>query len=1082
MDGEKMSLTTRIVRLFLTSHLSVLFIVISFLVGVVALVVTPREEEPQITVPMADVMIQMPGLDPEEVEALAGARLEKLLMEIDGVENVYLMAKPGIGIITVQFYVGEDRERSLVKLYNKIQSSIDLVPGDVRGWVVKPIEVDDVPIVTVTMSSDRYSDHELRRVAEEVQYAIQEIPSVGRSFVHGGRPRQVRVELDIDAMTSRNLSPMQLVQAIQGADANYPAGEQIIANRIVQLEAGTFLRSVEEVNNLVVGVSDGRPIYLRDVAQISDGPAELVSYTWNGFGPAFEGRDEQVERGKLLPSVTLAIAKKKGQNAVTAAEEIVRLGNELRSKVIPDGIDVIISRNYGETANEKVNELVKHLLIAVMTIVVLLAIALGVREAFIVALAVPMTLAFTLIGDTLVGYTINRVTLFALILSLGLLVDDPIVDVENIYRHFQLKKFPPFKATLVAIEEVRPPTILATLTVIVSFLPMFFVTGMMGPYMRPMPFNVPMAMLMSLVVAFTVTPWATYHLLKHEYHHKHEERDIRKGMVFRVYNATMRQLLSSPRRAWMFMTIILGLFIFSLILVFIGAVPLKMLPYGNKDEFQLVIDMPEGTPLERTEVVARELGNYIATVNEVIHYQIYVGTASPFDFNGLVRHYFLREGPHVADIRVNLVNKEHRKSKTHAIALRIRNDVNRIAEAYGANIKIVEPPPGPPVLAMVVAEIYGEPWMKMESLHAATRAVEKLFTETPGMMDVDTYLEDEQTKITFQVDKEKAMLHGITTEHVAQTLSLAGIGLPAGSLHVLGERNPLNIVLRLPLRDRASIDRFTTLRMMATDGILVPLSEITRIQESIVPKTIYHKNSHRVQYVTGEVVGVSPYKPIFQMQDATARMESLRNVRINWRGEGEWKITLDVFRDLGLAFVGALIGIYILLLIQTHSLTMPMIIMAAIPLTLIGVLPGFWLLNVLFAGSSGGFADPIFFTATGMIGIIALAGIVVRNSIILIDFTQRSIQEGHSIVEAIVLSGAVRFRPILLTASAAILGSWVIALDPIFSGLAWTFIFGIFSSTAFTLVVIPVIFWLLYHNKPAPGSEPVQMEESTHDS
>ena len=1078
MDTEKMSLTTRIVRLFLTSHLSVLFIIISFLVGVVALWVTPREEEPQMTVPMADVMIQMPGLEPEEVEALAGARLEKLLMEIDGVENVYLMARPGVGIITVQFFVGEDRERSLVKLYNKLQSSIDLVPGDVRGWVVKPIEVDDVPIVTVTFSSERYGDHELRRVAEEVQYAIQEIPSVGRSFIHGGRPRQIRVELDIDAMTSRNLSPMQLVQAIQGADANFPAGEQIIANRTVQLEAGSFLRSVAEVSDLVVGISDGRPIYLRDVAQISDGPSEITSYTWNGFGPAFEGGSSQIERGKLIPSVTLAIAKKKGQNAVTAAEEIVRLGTELRSKVIPDGIEVIISRNYGETANEKVNELVKHLLIAVMTIVVLLAIALGVREALIVALAVPMTLAFTLIGDTLVGYTINRVTLFALILSLGLLVDDPIVDVENIYRHFQLKKFPPFKATLVAIEEVRPPTILATLTVIVSFLPMFFVTGMMGPYMRPMPFNVPMAMLMSMVVAFTVTPWATYHMLKHEYHQKHVEKDITKSFVYRVYNTTMRSLLTSPRRAWSFMSVIFGLFIFSIALVFIGVVPLKMLPYGNKDEFQLVIDMPEGTPLERTEMVARELGNYVATLNEVTHYQVYVGTASPFDFNGLVRHYFLREGSHVADIRVNLVNKEHRKSKTHAIALRIRNEVTRIADQYSANVKIVEPPPGPPVLAMVVAEIYGEPWLKMDALHDATRDVEAVFRKTTGMVDVDTYLEDDQARITFQVDKEKAMLHGITTAHVAQTLSLSGMGLSAGTLHVPGERNPLEIILRLPQRDRASISRFNSLKIMASDGSLVPLSEITRIQETNSPKTIYHKNSHRVQYVTGEVIGVSPYKPIFAMQNETASMESLKNYHINWRGEGEWKITLDVFRDLGLAFIGALIGIYLLLLIQTHSLTMPMIIMAAIPLTLIGVLPGFWILNVLFSGSSGGFADPIFFTATGMIGIIALSGIVVRNSIILIDFTQRSIKEGHSIIEAIVLSGAVRFRPILLTASAAILGSWVIALDPIFSGLAWTFIFGIFSSTAFTLVVIPSIFWLLYRNKSVSDSEPHHVEET----
>jgi multidrug efflux pump subunit AcrB len=880
------------------------------------------------------------------------------------------------------------------------------------------------------------------------------------------------VALNADDMAARKLSLLQIAGSIQGADANIPVGEQIVSNETVIVEAGGFIRSVEEVRSLVIGVHDGKPVYLRDVATVSDGPAEITSYSWHGYGPAKSEMYADREIGTLLPSVTLAIAKKKGVNAVSAAEEIISLGNKLRSTVIPDGIDVVVTRNYGETANEKVNELIKHLLIAVMTIVVLLAISLGVREALIVALAVPMTLAFTLIGDTFFGFSINRVTLFALILSLGLLVDDPIVDVENIFRHFKLKKYPPLKATLVAVDEVRPPTILATFTVIISFIPMFFVTGMMGPYMAPMPFNVSIAMLMSLVVAFTVTPWATYHLLKHEYHKQHEPFDITKSKIYITYRYVMETLLKSPRRAWLFMTLIVASLLFSILLVLIGAVPLKMLPFGNKDEFQLVIDMPEGTTLERTEQVAREFSRYVSTINEVQHFQVYVGTASPFDFNGLVRHYFMREGSNVADIRVNLVNKHHRKMKTHAIALRVRDDLMAIAERFGARLKIVEPPPGPPVLATVVSEIYGEPWGTLDDLHKATRTMERIFQSTKGVYDVDTYLEDDQKRIHFAVDKEKAMLHGITTEQVAQTLSLAGMGMPVGTMHCTGERNPLQIILRLPLAQRSDMDRLKKLRVTARDGSLVPISEIARISEDIVPKTIYHKNSIRVQYVTGDIVGLSPYKSIFSMQDKVKNTKELSAFTIGWRGEGEWKITIDVFRDLGLAFLGALAGIYLLLLLQTHSPALPLIIMAAIPLTLIGVLPGFWLLNLIFAHPVGGYNNPIFFTATGMIGIIALAGIVVRNSIILIDFIHRSLEEGITLTDAIITSGAVRFRPIVLTAGAAILGAWVIALDPIFSGLAWTFIFGIFASTAFTLVVIPVIYWLLYRNHPTGGVKP----------
>lgn len=1083
MKGETLGLAARVVKVFLTSRLSVLFMIASLLSGVLALLVTPREEEPQIEVPVADILVTAPGATAAEVEKLAAKPLESLLWEIDGVEYVYSVSRPGMAIGTVRFFVGEDREKALIKIYNKMMSNLDRIPPIVDRWIVKPIGIDDVPVVSLTFYPQEGSDlddYDLRRIAEEVLARLQEIANTSRSFVVGGRPRRVRVLLDPESLAAHNLCALEVGRALAGQNVNVPAGSLRYFNREILVDVGPFFHRPEEVEEAVVGVYQGRPVYVRDVARVLDGPDEFESYTRIGFGPAAAEHGQAsalvpggpMEPGDERPAVTLAIAKRKGSNAVRVAERILQRVQALRGEILPHGVAVQVTRNYGKTANEKVNELVKHLGIAVATIVVLIAFALGWREALIVALAVPLTLAVTLLGDLIVGYTINRVTLFALILSLGLLVDDPIVDVENIHRHFRLRTHPPLEATLYAVDEVRPPVILATFTVIVSFLPMFFVTGMMGPYMRPMPFNVPMAMLMSLLVAFTVTPWASYHLLKKEYDRpvvpaaaEQEEAHRLKAMYRRI----LLPMLDRPGRGLAFLAAVFGAFLLSIGLVFLGLVPLKMLPYDNKSELQIVIDMPEGTTLEKTDATARALGAYLATVSEVVDFETYVGTAGPFDFNGMVRQYYLRQGDHVADIRVNLVDKHARAHQSHEIALRIRPAVEAIGRRYGANVKIVEMPPGPPVFATIVAEVYGPEDASYTELVQAAGAVRSLFEETEGVVDVDDSTEADQEKIQFLVDRDKAALHGIAPEAIARCVQMALDGQPAGTVHLEGERSPLSILLRLPEPIRSHPEDMLRVYIKGTQGEMVSLAELGRIERTTAEKSIYHKNLRPVVYVMGETAGISPAVAILSMQKRLKESPLPHGFEVNWRGEGEWKITLDVFRDLGIAFGVALALIYVLLVAQTGSLVIPVIIMVAIPLTVIGILPGFTLLNLLLDRPIGPYGTPVFFTATGMIGMIALAGIVVRNSIILIDFIDVLMDRGHkSLKEAIIEAGAVRTRPILLTAGAALFGSWVITLDPIFSGLAWSFIFGIFASTLFSLLVVPVFYYLVYRKSQAP--------------
>ncbi len=1090
-NGEKLGLTGRIVDRFLGSNLSVLLLIASLAAGFVALAITPREENPQIAVPMADIIVQMPGSTPQEVENLVTNNLEQRLWGMEGVKHIYSVSMPGQAMVTVRFKVGWDRTRALVEIYNKIQSNIDKVPPGVTGWIVKPVGINDVPIVTLTLYSSTESDYQMRLIAEEILHHLRQVPNTGKSFIVGGRARQIRVMLEPDRLAAHDLTPLQVAHALRGADVNLKVGTFTRGNQVYVVDSGPFLSSVAEVRNLVVGVRRDRPVYLRDVARVFEGPAEATDYVRLSFGPAAHYLTHEPgqlknttvgKRGKMYSAVTIAIAKRQGTNAVSVAEEILHKVEELKGVAIPSNVHVLVTRNYGETANEKVNELVRELLFAVGIIVVLLAFSLGMREALIVAIAVPVTLAVTLVGNLLAGYSINRVTLFALILSLGLLVDDPIVDVENIHRHFRMRKHPPREATLIAVNEVRPPTIVATFAVILSFIPMLFVTGMMGPYMRPMPYNVPLAMLMSLVVAFTITPWACFHLLRREYDRPAAKDEPEEGAsVRRWYRRILEPLLDSPRRGRLFLAGVVAALIGSILLVAFGLVPVKMLPFDNKNELQLVVNMPQGTPAADTNKVLGDLAAYLTRESEVTAVQTYAGTAAPFGFNGMVRHYYMRRWPWQGQVRIQLAPKQDREEGSHEFALRIRPAVEKIGREDGARVvDIVETPPGPPVLASIVAELHGPPGAEYSQMIAYGRKLKDLLAHTGGLAEADYSGISRQPRLEFMLDRQKAALNGISTEQAARTLAIVLGGDAVVPVHTNTERTPLMVELRMPRADRSSIGRLlASIKLRGTGGAMVPLSELGTVKRTVAQQPIYHKDLRRVVFVTADAVGISPVNEVLWLEEHTAHMFP-PGYTINWSGEGEWHVTVTVFRDLGIAFGAALFFIFVLLVAQTESMAIALIIMAAIPLTMIGIMPGFFVLNLLTEGHIAGYADPTFFTATAMIGMIALAGIVVRNSIILIDFIHHGVARGLALKEAVLEAGAVRLRPIVLTAGAAALGSAVITFSPIFSGLAWAFIFGIFASTAFTLVVIPLIYYMAYRNAPVPAhaSEPDDGEES----
>ncbi len=1147
MSPQKHSFTDKIVRVFLESNLSIVLIILAIAVGLAAVFMTPREEDPQIVVPLADVYVSFPGHSAKEVEQLVSTPLEKILYQIDGVEYVYSMSKEDQAIITVRFYVGQDRERSLVKLFKKIDENLDIVPPGVTGWIIKPVEIDDVPIITLSLTSSSANDMQLRRVAEELTYELSTISDVSRAYVVGGRQRIIHVYINPDKMTAYNISVQDIMSAIKASNIQETAGNFKNQDILIDVAVGNGIKDAEQLRNLVVAIHGDTTfpkdvaamanymystqvpvkgaIYLKDIASVVDGPAEPSNYVNHGWGNARNihlhdgapgtiiGSHTENKSSSLENAVTIAIAKKKGTNAVSVANEVLTKIEALKKQFVPDNMQLIVSRNYGLTANEKVNELIWGLFAAVAIMFVLLLMGLGLRESIVVAIAIPVVFGLTLAVNMMLGFTINRVTLFALILSLGLLVDDPIVDVENISRHFAISGKATRGIVLGAVSEIRPPLIIATLAVIASFLPMFFITGMMGPYMRPMALNVPVTMIMSMIVSFTITPYFAYHMLKKRYNKgnfaasQNEDFNVKDTKLYKFFYPLMKPLLQSKRNSWTFLGIMVFLALVALSLALFRAVPLKMLPYDNKNELQLVLKMPEGTTLERTDSVVRDFEEYLATVPEVVDYIGYAGVASPMDFNGLVRHYYLRNAENYGEIRINLASKENRSLQSHAIGLRIRNELQKIADNNNCKMTIVETPPGPPVLASVVAEIYGKSENSYDDILEASDTVMKRLSKEPGVSDIDSVKEIPRIKYVFITDTEKAALNGVSVQDIAQTLKTALSGTQAGIVHSSTERNPLDIEVKPLIRYRSDLNDLSRIYLKGNKGQMVPLSELGKWDTSHTDQTIYHKNLQRVAYVFAEAVGRTPAEIVIDVQAdkvnpqldkpadyvATNKPKSAKwrtfanngsgvkwsvanNIKVMFSGEGEWNITLDVFRDLGIAFGVAMIAIYILLLIQTKSFVIPLIIMLAIPLTVIGIMPGFWLLNIFGAHLVGGYVDPIYFTATGMIGMIALSGIVTRNAIIIIDFIHLSLLRGNSLFEAIMESSVIRLRPILLTSITAMLGAAPIIIDPIFSGLAWALIFGLLASTVFTLFIIPLTYWLIYANKPGHGL-PIISEE-----
>jgi multidrug efflux pump subunit AcrB len=1040
----KLNLAGRITEYFINSQLTVVLMVAVAAFGVFALTFTPREENPQIVVPAANIMVMDPGASAREVEQLVAKPLERKLREIRGVEHVYSISMNSMAIVTVRYYVGEDREKSLLNLYNKVMSNLDLAPpGAVLPPLFKPIEVDDVPIVTITLSGGGYDETGLKRVADNVLEELQKVPGTSTSYVVGGRNRQVRVVLDPVKLSAYGMSPLMVQQALSASNAELATGELVSGGKRMRLEAGGFLDTRKDVAGLVVANRSGKLVYLRDVADVIDGFEEPERMTRFAYGPGHALETGAKYDPSEHASVTIALAKRKGENAVTVANQILTRMSEI-AKGLPPGITYAITRNDGEKADHAVNELVDHLTLSILIVILLLVVSLGWRDALIVALAIPLTLFVTLGVGMLVGQTINRITLFALILSLGLLVDDAIVVVENIHRHYQLQRHPRLNASIMAVNEIGSPTVLATLTVILAFLPMFFVTGMMGPYMAPIPFNVPVAMLASLMVAFIVTPWAAYRLVKV----KHEEGEKLEGTrIYKIYKKLLSPLLTNAHKRRLFILIVLVLFAGVMSFPFMQWVKFRMLPKADKNTFLVTIDMPEGTALEVTDRAARAVGDYLANVPQVKNYETYVGVPSVIDFNGLLRGGSFREKPNLADVRVNLVDKSERSITSAELVLKIRPDIARIATEQGANIKIVEDPPGPPVRSTIVAELYGPDYNVLRGLAARMRA---LFAKTDQVVDIDDSVEKDAVKYRAVVDKQKAALNGISTQQIIGALRIAVEGVAVGTLHVPNEKNPVAILLRYPKGMRARPEDLRQVRVINPQGSQVPLGELVRIVPGTADKPIYHKDMRQVVYVYGEMGARSQLYAVLDMMKALRADPLPKGYKVNW--DGEMKLTLDVFRDLGAAMGVALMLIYLLLVGRFRSFSVPLIIMGPIPLAMIGIMPGFALIGV-------------YFSATSMIGVIALAGIVVRNSIILIEFIQDKKEEGMPIEQALIEAGAIRTRPIVLTALAAILGASVIAADPVWSGLAWALIFGMTASTVLTLVVIPVVYYIMQRKR-----------------
>ena len=1059
---------------FATSKLALLGLVGSLLLGALALVLLPREEEPQIKVPMIDVFVAMPGASPEEIANRVAIPMEKLLYELPDVEYIYSTSTPGLCMLIARFYVGVEQETAIVNLNQKLQTNFDRIPPGVSRPLIKPHSIDDVPILALTFHSKQYDHFMLRRLAAQVDDAIKSIFEVAETRLIGGARRELRVEFDPTALAARNLSAAELAARIRAANKQDTSGLVRSGNQTILLQTGAFFATAAEAGELVVGVHEGKPIYLREVAHIVDGPEEPSNYVLFGASGADAGAPEA--------AVTLSVAKRPGANAVDVVAAVQAKVEALHGVLIPPEVEVSVTRDYGNTAAEKSNELLVHMAAAVFGVALLILFFLGRREAFIVFLAIPTTLSLTLLVFYLYGYTLNRITLFALIFSIGILVDDAIVVVENIVRHRHLpgnEHKPLRKLAVEATVEVGNPTILATWAVIAAIVPMAFVGGLMGPYMRPIPVGSSAAMVFSLVIAFTIIPWAAVHFLKKTRPAQAsggavQSPDMAPDDIFtRFYHRIMDPLLAHAAWRLIFFAVITLLLAGSAAMLLFGLVQVKMLPFDNKSEFQIILNMPESSPLEHTARAAMEMAEVLRQEPEVINYQIYVGTASPHNFNGLVRHYFLRSEEHMADIQVNLLPKGERKAQSHDIATRVRPAMAHIAEKYGAAVAVAEVPPGPPVLQTLVAEVYGP---DAASRLALAKEVKTIFAATEGVVDIDWYREQERMKEVVLVDREKAALHGISEEDVGQVLSMALSGQTIDLFHQPRDKEEIPLLLKLPRAERGSVSSLLNLEMRSGNDphSLVPVRELVRVEQRPVEQPIYRKNLKPVLYVTADVAGAaeSPVYPILHMNKELAKLDAANyggqpgpvqvynlnqpfldsEPAVKW--DGEWHITLEVFRDLGLAFCVVMVLIYGLMVGWFNSYLTPLVVMAAIPFSLIGILPAHWAMGA-------------FFTATSMIGFMAGAGIVVRNSIILVDFIELRLSHGLPLAEAVVEAGAVRFRPMLLTALALVVGAAVILADPIFQGLAISLMFGEIASLLVSRMAVPVLYFMLKKHEAA---------------
>jgi multidrug efflux pump subunit AcrB len=1077
-----LGISGRIAALFQSAQITPLLALVGLLLGVFAVLVTPREEEPQINVTMANVLIPFPGASAKDVEQMVATPAEQVLAQIAGTEHVMSVSRPGLAVITVQFKVGVPRTEALVRLYDTVNSNADWLPKGlgVGAPIIKPKGIDDVPIVAFTLYGRDAGAFGLERVAHSVEVDLKRVPGTREVTTIGGPGRGVRVEIDPSRLAGSSVTVADLRNALLSANLGAPVGDLLTGDRAVALESGPFMRDAREVGELVVGMANGKPVFLADVANVVDGPLVPSQYVWHGT----TGKDSAE-----YPAVTIAVTKKAGENAIRVADALTQRMAALRNTVIPADVEVAETRNYGASANDKANQLIGKLLFATASVVALVFFALGRREAAVVGAAVVLTLTVTLFASWAWGFTLNRVSLFALIFSIGILVDDAIVVVENIHRHMALSPGVPLVRLIpAAVDEVGGPTILATLTVIAALLPMAFVSGLMGPYMSPIPINASLGMLLSLAIAFVVTPWLARLWLKAAPHHEDGARP--HGLAGRItpwFERVFAPLLHATRGGrnrkllGVGVAAAIGL---SIALPAAGLVLLKMLPFDNKSEFQVVVDMPAGTPVERTAAVLHELGAHLANVPEVTDYQAYAGTASPINFNGLVRQYYLRSGGEVGDLQVNLVDKQHRDAKSHAVATRVRPALQAIGARHGANVKVVEVPPGPPVLAPIVAEIYGP---EAQGRQQVARAVRAVFEKTPGVVDVDDSSIAAAPKTVLVVDRRKAAMLGVPQQAIVTTLRAGLAGEATAYLHDQS-KYPAAATLQLPAERHGDLDALLALTVRSAAGKLVPIRELVSASDTLREQPIFHKDLLPVNYVVADMAGAldSPLYGMFEMRSEIAKVatpgggtlaehfisqpaDPYRGYAIKW--DGEWQVTYETFRDMGAAYAVGLVLIYLLVVAQFGSYLTPLVIMAPIPLTVVGVMPGHALLGAQF-------------TATSMIGMIALAGIIVRNSILLVDFINLQLREGVSFERAVVQAAIARAQPIVLTAAAAMAGAFFILDDPIFNGLAISLVFGIFVSTLLTLVVIPILYYVAYRNRlhvllrdeAAPAPDQLQLQ------